>query len=377
MTWIRLALLTVLVLLCLGAAPAHATLLVRSDGNGLFVMDKNGLNDEVDIQPGTKDGTTGYDIVNRNLGDVFKFDRQVGCEPYSGIVNVVFCHRNGPKINVQLSSGNDSLRMNHEAQTCGGGPCPALPPGEASVAAGSGNDVVRGHPGKDQLHGQTGEDELKGLAGNDFLDGGDNSDRLEGGDGNDTLEGEDGSDVLLGGLGADILRGNPGNDFINAKEPSGSGVADEIGCGGNFDTLEADLKDVIPASCEQVEQSPVGETPHVKILGKTLRVAPSGEVRVRMRCPRGVKKLGCKGSLQLRLDRKRGSQASRSRKVRYRIKAGRRKTVKLRLTAKDVRTLRKRQRRKLKARGILTSVEKGKKGRKTTVRNPRLKLRGG
>lgn len=32
--------------------------------------------------------------------------------------------------------------------------------------------------------------------------------------------------------------------------------------------------------------------------------------------------------------------------------------------------------RKLKTRGILVSVEKGKKGRKTTVRNPQLRLRG-
>jgi hypothetical protein len=114
-----------------------------------------------------------------------------------------------------------------------------------------------------------------------------------------------------------------------------------------------------------------------KILGKTLRVSSDGAVKARLRCPRGVKKLGCKGTLQLRLDRTRGggAQASRSRKVRYKIKAGKRKTVTLKLTSKDVSALRSRQRRGKKTRGVLTSIEKGRKGRKTTIRNPRLKLR--
>jgi hypothetical protein len=115
----------------------------------------------------------------------------------------------------------------------------------------------------------------------------------------------------------------------------------------------------------------------VRVLSKTLRVLPTGRVRVRLRCPRGVRKLGCKGRLQLRVARTRkgGVQSSRSRRVRYKIKAGRRKTVTLKLTRKDVRTLRRRQRRGRKTRGILVSVEKGRKGRKTTIRNPRLRLR--
>ena len=42
----------------------------------------------------------------------------------------------------------------------------------------------------------------------------------------------------------------------------------------------------------------------------------------------------------------------------------------LRLSTRDVRKLRGRSRR-----GVLTSVEKGRKGLKTTIRNPRLRLR--
>lgn len=100
---------------------------------------------------------------------------------------------------------------------------------------------------------------------------------------------------------------------------------------------------------------------------------------VRLRCPRRVNKLGCNGSLQLRIarTRKRGVQASRSRKVRYEIRAGKRETVTLELTSSDVRRLRSRQRRKLETRGILVSVEKGRIDLKTTVGNPGLKLRGG
>ena len=82
-----------------------------------------------------------------------------------------------------------------------------------------------------------------------------------------------------------------------------------------------------------------------------------------------MKTLGCNGPLQLRLDG-RSAGASRSSKVRYRIRAGRAKTVALRLGTRDVRRLRGRSRR-----GVLMSVEKGRKGPKTTIRNPRLRLR--
>jgi hypothetical protein len=79
--------------------------------------------------------------------------------------------------------------------------------------------------------------------------------------------------------------------------------------------------------------------------------------------------------VRLRLDTRGGAGSSRSRRIRYRIRAGRRKAVTLRLTARDVRTLGRRQRRGRTTRGVLTSVERGIKGPKTTIRNPRLRLR--
>ncbi len=132
-----------------------------------------------------------------------------------------------------------------------------------------------------------------------------------------------------------------------------------------------DLKDAVSASCENKDVGAVGETPNVTILSRTLRVSATGKVRVRLRCPRGVRSLGCKGRLQLRVGR---AESSRSRRVRYTIRAGRSKTLSLRMTAKDVRTLRARQRRGRRSRGVLTSVEKGRKGPKTTVRNQWLVL---
>ena len=377
MPWIRrLALPALLGLLCLGAAPAQATLLVRSDGNGLFVQDKNGLDDDVTTKATTGGGATGYLIQNLNFFDFFKFDRQAGCFAITN--DRVSCDRNGPKIEIRLSAGNDSLQM------------AGTPAGDALVTGGTGTDTLFGHIGKDDfsgftgddtlaggagndhLRGQDGADRLKGDAGADILSGGDGSDRVEGGGGDDEVGGSGGSDGIFGNRGSDHLVGGSGNDALTSKEGGSSGPAegDRVTCGSGFDNVTADLPDKVEADCEEVDQSPVGETPHVSILGKTLRVASAGRVKVRLRCPRGVKALGCNGSLQLRLGR--NTQASRSRKVRYKIRAGQRKTVTLQLSSKDVRTLRRGGRR-----GILTSVEKGRKGRKTTVRNPRLKLSGG
>src|SRR4051794_9334592 len=289
-------------ILGLAASPAQATLLVRSDGAGLLVQDKNGLDDDVLIGLGAPiDGRTAYAIVNRNFGDFFKFDIQTGCRHRVDTPTLVDCVRNGPIMSIQLLGGKDKLIMDS-----------STPVGISTITAGAGDDFVAGHAGKDDVNGGSGEDELKGLAGNDTLDGAENADRLESGDGDDTLLGEGNADVLIGGRGEDVLRGGVGNDFMDSREPEGTAAAaDGVDCGTGFDAVEADLKDRIQADCEEVNRAPVGETPNVKILGKALRVSPSGKVKVRMRCPRGVKRLGCKGRLQLKIDRRVSSSRSR------------------------------------------------------------------
>jgi RTX calcium-binding nonapeptide repeat (4 copies) len=347
-----------LVLFGLAAAPANATLLVRSDGAGLLIQDKNGLEDSVFLGKTSRDGQTVYNIENRNSTDFFKFDRQSGC--FEGDFGFMAeCIRNGPVISVILAGGNDAFGIGD------------IPTGQSSIAAGTGNDIVNGHAGRDQPNGQSGEDSLSGLGGNDVLRGGADFDRLFGGSGNDTLRGEDGNDVLRGNTGVDEHSGGDGNDFIESREPEGTTAsADTVICGLGSDSAEADLQDLVSGTCEAQDIGAVGETPNVRLPGRALRVSSGGRVRVRLRCPRGVRRLGCRGRLQLRLGRRAGS--SRSRRVRYRIRAGRRKTVTLKLTRRDVRSIRRRGRR---ARGVLTSTERGRLGRKTTIRNPRLRLR--
>jgi hypothetical protein len=108
----RLALPALVLLLALGATPAHATLLVRSDNNGLLISDKNGLDDEVNVHgDGSLSGQPAYRIVTLNFLDVFKFDRQAGCFQDSNNIERVICRRVNSFLDIRLSSGNDRLRL--------------------------------------------------------------------------------------------------------------------------------------------------------------------------------------------------------------------------------------------------------------------------
>ena len=358
---LRILLPLTLIVAGIAAAPAEATLLVRSDGAGLLIEDKNNLGDFVFLT--YRSDLDRYEVGNFSSFDVFKFDVQTGCSQSDS--DRVRCVRNGGTMNIQLAGGNDTL------DTTG-----MVPSGQESVAGNTGDDEITGHIGKDNLNGGSGDDVLRGIGGNDSLSGRAGSDRLEGGPGNDTLTGanlgDPGFDAMIGGRGRDVLTGRGGNDFFDSKEPVGHDAEkDTVVCGSGHDRVEADLPDEfpVPSACEEKDISPVGETPNVNLPAKSLRIARSGRAKARLRCPRGVHGLGCKGRLQLKV------RGSSTRKVRYRIKAGRRKSVTLRLPAKAVRTLCRRQRRGKTTRGVLTSVEKGRLGRKTTVREPKLRLR--
>src|SRR3954463_15446997 len=76
---LRLLLPLCLVPLGLAAAPAQATLLVKSDSTGLLVQDKNGIGDRVLISSGTQGGNPVYVVTNQNAFDIFKFDRRDNC----------------------------------------------------------------------------------------------------------------------------------------------------------------------------------------------------------------------------------------------------------------------------------------------------------
>ena len=418
MTWIRrLALPALLGVLTLVAGPAQATLRVSSGSSGLRVSDNNGLSDQLVISAATLGGNPVFVVINNNAFDVFKFDRQAGCNPGSSSERVVCSYGNGD-IRLTMGDGNDQVTTSGSGAT------------ESIQDLGKGNDVTNGTNGPDMIVAGGGDDNVRTLGGADTieigggkntvesgsgndsivsgivdtskpggdLDGGSGNDvifpgaatragaaiTVDGGSGNDNLSGGEGDDIIVGGSGVDVIRAERGDDRIFSKESVAPGVRDTVFCGFGADDVVADLTDNVDlvtnpggGTCEEVERSPVGETPHVRIGAGTLRVSRTGAVRVLLRCPRGTRGLGCKGTLQLRLARKRkgGVQASRSRRVRYAIRVRRSKRVALTLSARDVGTLRRR--RGKRTLGILVSVEKGRKGRKTTVRNPRLRLRGG
>jgi RTX calcium-binding nonapeptide repeat (4 copies) len=145
----------------------------------------------------------------------------------------------------------------------------------------NGPDTLRGTNGDDNLLGKGGNDELYSLNGRDNLLGGPGKDfvwggkrerfRLSGGDKN--LQGGLGNDVVIGGRGSDNVLGDAGNDFAADgpdrefsldKLSGGSGndvfliqnvpaAKDIVTCGGGFDRVLADRKDLVSADCEKVQ----------------------------------------------------------------------------------------------------------------------------
>jgi Ca2+-binding RTX toxin-like protein len=159
-----------------------------------------------------------------------------------------------------------------------------------------GPDTLRGTNGSDNLVGLGGNDVLYALAGNDDLQGGEGKDwvvggnerrpgggdkNLDGGPGNDGVVGGNGSDDVVGGSGNDFvdgwrgsddITGDGGNDFLfdgpfreTDKDTLSGGDGDDVflvynrpaardtvTCGGGFDRVGADTKDVVSDDCERV-----------------------------------------------------------------------------------------------------------------------------
>ena len=182
--------------------------------------------------------------------------------------------------------------------------------GSDTLTGGAGADTVNGETGADTTNGGTGVDAVNGGDGDDVLDGGGDvaNDTLDGdagvnrvvgtantnftltntnliGQGNDSvtevqratltggpgdnalnaatftlgpvvLNGGAGSDSLLGGSGGDELVGGPdGDNFDAAAGPdaifSNDGVAEDVVCGTEVDSVNADPQDTLAADCDQ------------------------------------------------------------------------------------------------------------------------------
>jgi Ca2+-binding RTX toxin-like protein len=113
----------------------------------------------------------------------------------------------------------------------------------AGAAGTSRPEVLVGTKGDDWIHGGGGGDAIYGLAGNDVLFGDDDNDQVWGGPGDD---------VLYGGRGVDVIVGRLGNDRIYAQDQT----KDYIQCGGGYDVVRADRRDVIDVTCDKVIYPP-------------------------------------------------------------------------------------------------------------------------
>jgi Ca2+-binding RTX toxin-like protein len=182
-----------------------------------------------------------------------------------------------------------------------------------------------------------------------------------------TLRGNGGADTLraLGsprtamdaGPGRDIVAGGDGEDAIVSRD----GERDKVTCGGALDRLRSDLKDVpVSVDCERVDASDRREQPNVTVLTRIARVDDAGVLRVHLACPRSVR-IGCRGSLVARLDR-RGARFGAE--ARYALRRGGSTVVEVALPPGQVAVARS-----PRGRVRVRSVERGVRGPKTTQRS--------
>ena len=141
-----------------------------------------------------------------------------------------------------------------------------------------GPDTLRGTNGDDNLIGKDGNDDLYALNGRDTLVGGPGKDVIQdapggvwrrgdkillGGPGNDIVFGSRGSDKVVGEEGndlqidgpvsdvaLDVVSGGDGNDVLLVDNaPAAKDIAT---CGGGFERVLADSKDLVASDCERV-----------------------------------------------------------------------------------------------------------------------------
>jgi hypothetical protein len=135
----------------------------------------------------------------------------------------------------------------------------------------NGDDNLLGLGGNDRLFGLNGDDNLLGGRGKDVVGGGDlprpglgrGDKNLSGGPGNDIVIGARGSDNAVGGEGNDLLADGPGRESSRDRIIGGQGndviaidnrpaYRDMVACGGGFDRVLADRKDLVAPDCERV-----------------------------------------------------------------------------------------------------------------------------
>jgi Ca2+-binding RTX toxin-like protein len=285
-------------------------------------------------------------------------------------------------------SGNDTLGGNGAANNLLGGP------GNDTLNGGGGFDFLSGGAGNDTLNGGDDTDVINGDDGNDLLNGGAGADTLSGGAGDDQLDGGLSADTLSGGAGKDMAvyasrtrsvsvnddgsdndgesreadnvqrdvegaRTGRGNDSINVKD----GVAGNVQCGAGTDSAITDAIDNVARDCERVNGR-VSAASRCSISSRPVKMSRSGVVRVRITCP-----MRTRGTLALTKGRKTLGKHSLS------TRAGKAKTVKVKLSRKARRMVSHRKRLQLTAKASIrpTGASKASRqrvSRKITVKAP-------
>jgi hypothetical protein len=234
------------------------------------------------------------------------------------------------------------------------------------------NVSMTGSDGPNELIATADASALRGLGGDDRLIGADGADTLEGGDGNDYLEGGFGPDVLDGGAGVDQFVGDKterdviasGNDTIRARD----GNAEQINCGIGSDSAVVDTADVVDPSCEAVDRAtttsgpggsgPAGTTPpRADSLAQLLGLRVLGSPTLRKLTSSGLSfSLACQTACSVRADLRLGSRTLGT--GRATLRAGRKGTVKVRLTRAGKRRVQKLRRATLTLRIRVTGADR-------------------
>ena len=254
-------------------------------------------------------------------------------------------------------NGNDTIAGDDNVNVLFGGP------GDDTIDGRGGDDQIFGGAGNDNIQGGAGNDTLAGEDGNDVIHGGDGADGLNGGDGNDVLDGGPGSDILSGGPGDDTadyssrtaavnvsldgadndgqagerdqvrttvesVKTGSGNDTINVKD----GVKGEVSCGAGTDSVTADSIDTIANDCEEKN---VSVSSVCTITSSPVTMTRTRTVKIRLSCASGGK-----GRLTLRTVG-RAKRATKLGSASLSLKAGKKKTVKVKLSKKAIRLLKR------------------------------------
>jgi Ca2+-binding RTX toxin-like protein len=282
------------------------------------------------------------------------------------------------------------------------------------LMGGGGNDTIDGRGADDQVFGGAGNDTEMGGAGADKLAGDDGADNLQGGADADALDGGAGDDSLDGGPGSDVVAGGPGkdaavystrsktvavtldgadndgeskegdqirattegartgsgNDKINVKD----GVAGAVSCGKGRDTVTADTVDVIADDCENVGVSSV-----CSVRARSATMSRKGVVRLRVTCLASVKAtLTLQTAGAYKAAKKTRKKVKLGRK-KFSLKAGRSKTVKVKLSKKARRLVKRNK--KLRAKATISAkraatAKATKRSKKLMIKAPKKKKKG-